>query len=126
MLDTSAGIFRIEKCHELLVLNLADDKRPGRAPSYRRKLIRSGICKPKLAMVKTPSPGYIKKHTFPVRMEENIQFFTTETVNVINLKDIVTGTLFALFASDLVRSRTREWDQWQRCWMVKEARKTLG
>ena len=59
-------------------------------------------------MVKTPSPSYIKKHTFPARMEENIQFFIIETVNVFNFKDIVTGTLFALSVSDLKRLGTRE------------------
>jgi len=41
-------------------------------------------------------------------MEENIQFFIIETVNVFNFKDIVTGTLFALSVSDLKRLGTRE------------------
>ena len=58
-------------------------------------------------MVYIPSPGYIKKHTFLARMEENIQFFIAETVNVLNFKDIVTGMLFAVSASDLERSGTR-------------------
>jgi hypothetical protein len=54
---------------------------------------------------------YINKYTFPGRMEESIQPFIAQIINIIDFKEIKTGTPFALYTSDLEDLAPKERDK---------------